>query len=317
MRARLQPAIDYLVYFLVRVFICVIQAVRIETCEACAKNLAYLLNDVLRIRRKVVDDNLHQTFPHLTGHQRRVLARQMWNHLLLMVCEIAHVPRKIHETNWRDYIHIHRNRELTGYLLDPRPKVVVSGHFGNFEVASYMCGLLGFQTFAIARTLDNLHLNRFVNRFRGANGQYILPKDGSAKTVEAILSVGGTISLLGDQHAGRRGCWVDFLGRPASCHKALALFTLTSKAPMVVSYARRLNKPLHFEIGLQGVADPALPDEHQESVASLTQWYNQRLAEMIVRHPSQYWWLHRRWKGEPPKRKKRKKASPEDDRKVA
>ena len=40
--------------------------------------------------------------------------------------------------------------------------------------------------------------------------------------------------LLGDQHAGPKGCWVDFFGQPASCHKGVALFTLTSGAPMAV-----------------------------------------------------------------------------------
>ena len=40
-------------------------------------------------------------------------------------------------------------------------------------------------------------------------------------------------------------------------------------------------------------------------VAPLTQWYNQRLGDAILEKPDQYWWVHRRWKGEPPKRRKR------------
>ena len=306
----MKSLIDFVVYFVARSFICVIQAMSMDACAGCARTLAYVFNDVLRIRGKVVDDNLKQTFPEWSSSERRRISRQMWNHLLLMICEIAHVPRKIHETNWRDYVRIDRKRALTGYLLEPRPKIVVSGHFGNFEVAGYVCGLLGFPSFTIARTLDNPHLNRFINRFRGANGQYILPKDGSAKTIEAVLEANGIISLLGDQHAGRRGCWVDFLGRPASCHKALALFTLHSKAPMIVSYAKRLDRPMQFELGLVGVADPANPDEHQNSVKTLTQWYNDRLAELILGVPEQYWWLHRRWKGEPQRRKRAEKPSP-------
>ena len=50
-----------------------------------------------------------------------------------------------------------------------------------------MMGLLGFPTYAIARRLDNRYLDRFVNEFRSANGQFILPKEGGAAQVEAVL----------------------------------------------------------------------------------------------------------------------------------
>jgi len=92
-----------------------------------------------------------------------------------------------------------------GHLLaDERPTVFVSGHFGNFELSSFMMGLFGFPTYAIARRLDNPYLDRFVNQFRSTHGQFILPKDGSAAQVDAVLRAGGVIGLLGDQSAGRR-----------------------------------------------------------------------------------------------------------------
>ena len=293
---------DWLVYLAVRVVICVMQTLRLETCHHLARLLAVLACDIIRLRFHVVDDNIRHAFPDLSPAQRRILARRMWEHLLLMVCEIAHVPRKVHATNWRQYFRITRQRELVQYLLDQRPVVVVSGHFGNFELGSYMTGLLGFPGYAIARPLDNRYLNRFVNRFRAAYGQFILPKEGSAAQVKTVLDAGGLISLLGDQHAGPKGCWVDFLGRPASCHKAVAVFTLTGGAPLVVAYAKRVGKPLQFELGLMGVADPQVPGAELANVKTLTRWYNVMLEQAIRRAPEQYWWVHRRWKGEPRKR---------------
>jgi KDO2-lipid IV(A) lauroyltransferase len=293
---------DWLIYFVVRLFVCIVQAVRIETCHSLAKVLAVVACDVVRLRHDVTQDNLRHVFPEWTGRQRLNLTRQMWEHLFLMVCEIAHVPRKIHLTNFRRYIDLPRKRELVRYLVEPRPIVLVTGHFGNFEVAGYMAGLFGFPTFTIARTLDNPYLDRFVNKFRGANGQFILPKQGSAPYVEAILKSGGALSLLADQHAGPKGCWVEFLGRPASCHKALALFTLTSKAPLVVCYAKRTTGPLRFELSLVESADPLRWDESLSGVKPLTQWYNRKLEKLILDAPEQYWWVHRRWKSPPPKR---------------
>jgi len=300
---------DWLVYLVVRLAICLVQALSLESCHAIARVLAWVACDVVRLRQRVVDDNLRQVFPDLADGQRRDLARRMWEHLLLMGCEIAHAPRKVHETNWRRYFRFNGKREMVEYLLDPRPTVFVSGHFGNFELSSYMMGLFGFPTYAIARPLDNPYLDRYVNQFRSTHGQFILPKDGSAAQVDAVLRSGGVIALLGDQHAGPKGCWVDFFGRPASCHKAVALFTLVSGAPLVVAYGRRIGGPLQFELGVAGIADPQIPSEDQSGVKPLTQWYNRVLEEIILASPEQYWWVHRRWKGTPPKKEKRPEPS--------
>ncbi len=311
------PAVvtEYCVYLIIRIAICVIQALRIETCERLAGALAILANDILRVRRDVLEENLTHTFPGMSRRERRDLSRRMWCHLFLMICEIAHVPRKIHDTNWRKYIRYHRPRELVSHFLSQDPLVVVSGHFGNFEMASYGCGLMGFPTYAIARPLDNRFLHKFINQFRSSRGQFILPTEGSADAIQRVLNSGRILALLGDQHAGRKGCWVDFLGRPASCHKALAIFTLSGGAPMIVGYAKRAGRPLQFEIGLHAVADPKNLDPSLQGVKQLTQWYNHRLEELIREVPDQYWWIHRRWKGEPPRRRGSKSTvSPQTDK---
>ena len=290
---------DCLAYLLVRVLISLIQAVKLQTCQSVSWWLAVIAVDVIRLRRGTIDENLRNAFPALAPRQRHAMARRMWEHLFLMVCEIAHAPRKIHETNWRRYFRVHRKRDAVRYLLDQRPIVLVSGHFGNFELTSYMVGLLGFPTYAIARPLDNPLLDRYLNRFRSANGQFILPKEGSAAQVDAVLRSGRALALLGDQAAGPKGCWVDFLGRPASCHKGVALFTLVSGAPLLVCFGRRVGGPLEIELGVEAIADPAVGGDELAGVKSLTQWYNHSLERIILAAPEQYWWVHRRWKGQP------------------
>jgi KDO2-lipid IV(A) lauroyltransferase len=297
----LRRALDFPIYLLLRVVIAVVQAVRIETCHFACQGLAWLMYDVVKMRRRLVDDNLAQAFPELSLAARNDIARGMWVHLLTMVCEIAHAPRKIHSSNWRKYVKLHRTRDLVRMMLLNRPRVLVTAHFGNFELAGIMSGVLGISTFTVARTLDNPYVENFLVRTRELNWQFILPKNGSATQADNVLQHNGALALLGDQHAGPKGCWVDFFGRPASCHKALALFTLLSGAPMVLLYCKRLGGPLQFELGLADVADPqALPPDCTD-VKSLTQWYNRVLEDEIRKAPEQYWWLHRRWR-DPPKR---------------
>ena len=291
--------LDWFVYLAVRVLISIIQSLRIETCEVLANGVSVLAVDVLRIRSRVVDENLALVFPQLDRQERQELSRRMWKHLILMACETAHIPRKIHRTNWHRYVDVQQKREIVRHLLDKRPTLLVSGHFGNFEAGGYVTGLLGFPTYTVARRLDNPFLDRYVNRFRSAHGQFIVPKDDSAQQIDRLLASGAALSLLGDQHAGTKGCWVDFFGRPASCHKAIALFTLTCDAPMLVVYTLRTTGPLHFQIGLAGIAEPRNLPPETNGVRSLTQWYNRKLEQLVRHDPDQYWWLHRRWKDRP------------------
>jgi len=299
---RPRQVVDYLVYLVVRIFICLVQTVQSETSRRLARGFAWLMGDLLGIRRGVVDDNLRHAFPKLSPAERKRLARRMWEHLLVLVYEVAHASRKIHQTNWRRYVRLVGMDRGVRLLLGARPTVIVTAHFGNFEIGGYMLGLLGFPSFTVARNLDNPYLDRFVGRFRGASGQYMIPKNGGYEQILQVLAAGGTMAFLADQYAGPKGCWVEFFGRPASAHKAIALLALEHDAPIMVCSARRLDRPLQFEVTLSAVADPREAGGEAASVRQLTQWYTSQVERIIRQAPDQYWWLHRRWKDPRPPR---------------
>jgi KDO2-lipid IV(A) lauroyltransferase len=301
----LRKIIDFSVYLLVRATIAVIQALPLETCEKIADALATVAGRWLRIRGATVDENLRIAFPNLTDAERCAITWQMWRHLILMIVEIAQTPRKVHETNWKEHSNIVNQEQFVRTLLSGRPLVLISGHFGNFELGGYLMGLFGFPTYTVARALDNVYLDRFVNEFRARTGQYMLPKKGSGADIQRILEQGGILTLLGDQHAGQKNCWVNFFGKPASTHKAVSVFSLGNQAPTMVSYARRLDRVLHYEVGPEAICDPRDPNFELGTVPLLAQWYTDHLENLIRRSPGQYWWLHRRWKGRPGVRRKR------------
>lgn len=307
----LRQVVDHLAYFTVRLLVAFLQVMPTDMGDALCRLLAATLSLPVGIRRTCFDHNMTLIFPAATARQRQALCRAMWRHLLLMVCEIAWAARRLHLVNWHQVIGIRHRRVLLDQLLAERPTVIVTGHFGNFEIGGYLLGLMGFPALTIARRLDNAPLHRFVQRFRQRHGQFMVDKQGCAPLVDRHLARGGTLSILADQHAGDRGCWSEFLGARASCHKALALFSLASDAPLVVSATRRLGRPMDFESGCYAVADPAASDasDHND-VRGLTQWYNNRLGEVVSTAVEQYWWVHRRWRPEPAKRSRRGGASP-------
>jgi Kdo2-lipid IVA lauroyltransferase/acyltransferase len=296
-----QKAIDYAVYLAARMVLCLVQMTSLERCERFCSLLAKVLSSKIPFRKKLIDNNLKHVFPNWSEQELENTRYEMWRYLLLMVCEIAQAHRKIRRTNWYQFFAIKDRRQFMVSIFDPRPNILVSGHFGNFELAGHLMGVFGVRINTIARPLDNPYMDAYFNQLRCSGNQQFLPKDGSAVEIQKVLESGGTLALLADQHAGAKGCWVNFLGRPACCHKALALFTLSSGAPMLVFYNRRLNKPMQFEMAYTGNADPKIPGPHLAGVQQLTQWYNDRLEDFVRLSPEQYWWLHNRWREAPPR----------------
>ena len=279
------------------------QAFSDSVVERCASFLAWLANDLLKFRRAVIVQNLSAVYPQLYATKQQELARQMWRSLVLMCCEIAQAPRRINRYSWRDYIELNKLDTLVAALLDQRPTILLSGHFGNFEIAGFAAGLFGFPSFTIARPLDNPNLNTFFNTFRGMHGQFILPKRGVANQVTNLLQSGATLTVLGDQADSISGIELDFLGRKATCHKAIALFALNSNSNMVVATAVRQSRCMKFDLACIDVLDVMELEGADRSIRGVTQWYNRQLENEIRRTPHQYWWLHRRWKA---RRKRRR-----------
>jgi KDO2-lipid IV(A) lauroyltransferase len=295
-----------MVYLLVRLFVCIIQIISFEAACRCARRLAWILFCLDRRHREVARDNLRHAFgEELNDAERAAMTRAVYEHFCTLLIELIHTPRRLHLHNWRQYLELAGGRKLVEGLLSGRPLLLLTGHFGNWEIGGYALGLLGFTTHAVARPLDNAYLDRFLRQFRERTGQKLLAKKGDFDHMQQILAAGGVIATLADQDAGQRGLFVDFFGRPASTHKAVALMALEYRVPLLVVLARNTGAPLHYEIA---AAEMILPEEYEgqpDAVRHITQRFTTALECGVRLAPEQYFWLHRRWKHQPAKSKRR------------
>ncbi len=288
---------DYCVYLFVRLMVSVIQALSLEAAETFGRGLAFFGCKILRIRHRLVDENLQHAFPELSRPQRDALQMRMWHHLMLMLIEAAHAERKIHLTNWKKYVTLQNEQPALKAMYDGRPVLLVVAHLGNFEFAGYILGLIGIPAYTVARTLDNPYLEKYLGEFRRSTGQYIIPKDHAAQMLEEALSYGKTAAIVADQHAGQKGVWVKSFGREVSAFKAIPVLSRVFHAPMCLSSPiREGEKPFRFTITVERILEPDTPEAAQMNVKDMTQWYNTVYEEMIRRTPHQYWWIHNRWK---------------------
>jgi len=297
-------SVDFLVYLLVRLVVGLAQMMTVEQSYALARLLARVLYRVDARHRKVGMDNLKSAFGDLyTEAQRDRIVRGVYEHFCMVLMEILHIPRKLHPTTWRDRIHLVGHEPVLDRLISGGPLILLTGHFGNWEMAGYLFGVFGFPPNSVARTLDNPYLDEFLRRFRERTGQKMIPKNGGYDQMLEVLRGGGILSFLADQDAGQRGLFVDFFGRPASTHKAIALLAIEHRAPVVVGYARRVGPGFRYEVGCDAVIEPDEWTGTADDARLLTQRYTSALEKFIRKSPEQYLWLHRRWKHQPKPRK--------------
>jgi KDO2-lipid IV(A) lauroyltransferase len=295
-----RPWLDYLVYLIVRLVVAFAQVLTIEQSYALANLLAALIYRVDARHRKVGIENLRLAFGDAFDDlARERIVRGVYRHFCMMLMELLHTPRKVHLTNWRDYVQLVGHEPILDRLITGGPIILLTGHYGNWEMAGYLFGLFGYPTYSVARTLDNPYLDSYLRSFRERTGQRLIPKAGGYDQILEVLTEGRTLSMLADQDAGQRGLFVDFFGRPASTHKAIALLAIEHKAPVVVGVARRLGPGFRYEIRCAEVIDPAEFTGTADDARLLTQRYTKALETLIRQDPSQYLWLHRRWKHQP------------------
>ena len=299
-------AADYAVYLAVRLLICLIQAVPMGWGFALATPLGRLVQRLDRRHGRIAEDNLRHAFgDRLADGQREEMVRQVYVHFVRVVFEIAHIPRKLHLHNWRRYVDMGDVSMPLRSVLSDEPTIIVSGHFGNWEMAGTLLAALGMDSHAIARDLDNPYLHGYVKRFRQFTGQTILSKTGDFDRIRKVLDDGGVLISVADQAAGPRGYFVDYFGRPASTHKANAILAQNSGAALTVGYAYRTGPGFRYRVGASRVFRI---EDHRDGPDSpplaLTREMTAALEAVVRRAPEQYLWLHNRWKHQPPVRKR-------------
>jgi KDO2-lipid IV(A) lauroyltransferase len=299
--------LDFLVYIVIRCVACALLSLSFEMACSFSRFLAWLAYRVDKRHRLVARENLEKAFPgRYSAAEIDEMVRAVYRHFSRLLMEILFIPRKLHPANWRQHIEFHDTSELVNALLSGRPLLIVTGHFGNWELAGYTLGLFGFTTHAIARPLDNPYLDDYLRAFRERTGQKILAKHGDFDQMQHVLESGGVLATLADQDAGPRGVFVNYFGRPASTHKAVALMAIEYNVPMIVCGAPFYDGKYH--VLPAKLIDPAAYGRTPDAVKAITQQFTSDLESIVRRYPEQYFWLHRRWKHQPVEKKKKKAA---------
>lgn len=250
--------------------------------------------------RERLHTNLTNSYPDWPRERVAEISERASQHMFqLFMVDVPLTPRLVTESSWPKYLRIGRMQNAMDRLIRNEPMIVLTCHYGNWELLGYAQAVLGFPSYALARPLDNPQLNDYVMGIREARGMRIISKWGATPVLQRVLNGGGRVAFIADQNAGNQGMFVPFFGRLASSYKSIGLLAMHHEVPIVVGCARRLHGRYEYELSTSDIIEPGDWVDQPDPLYYITARYNRAMEHMIRAAPEQYLWVHRRWKSRP------------------
>lgn len=257
--------------------------------------LAYRLS---RRYRTVAERNLQMAYgDQWTRQQRQQMVRQVFIHFAKSLMEFL-VGDGLSSDDLRRMVRLVGEEHLQWCLQQGKGTLVITAHYGNWEIAArYLTQCKGYVLNVVARDADDTATTVLVNRIREQGGYRVIPRGQAARAVLQALKRNELVALLPDQNAG--DLFVPFFGRLAGTVAGPALLALRSGAPLLpVFCTRQPDNTYLFEILPPLVVQPS--GSKERDVTETMTRLNAIIEQQIRKHPSQWLWLHNRWKTRPP-----------------
>jgi KDO2-lipid IV(A) lauroyltransferase len=254
-----------------------------------ARALAFVVGRVLRLRR---------------GHVERSMARAGVDPALAPAF-YASLATTVLETLWLAA----RPRDLGPHVVFDGPSleaferaraggrglVLAASHTGSFDLAACAVARLA-PLLVITKRLKPASLDALWQSGRAAYGVRPVEPAGALRQARPHLAAGGAVAMMIDQVPGRRahGLPCEFLGAPALVDRAPAALAARTGAPLVVPAQRRLEDGRQ-ELLVLGVLEPPA-DAGPAWVEHATRRATSLLDAFVRANPTEWMWLHRRWR---------------------
>ncbi len=248
-------------------------------------------------RAAIVMENLRRAFPSDTAEQLSRVAREHFEHLGMSAVEFAWLSTR-RRSRVLDRVSIEGQAHYESAKRQGRGTIVITSHFGNWEVLGAAFPRLEPDCSAIVFPQSNALTNRFIDRARTRNGIALIPTGLATRRIFTALRRGGAVLFVSDQDAGGGGIFVDFFGQPASTAKGPILMSLRTGAPVVMALTIREPNGHHRLVLTPPLEWTRTGDESRDVLAGTQRW-TRDLEEWIRRYPPLWFWVHRRWKSKP------------------
>lgn len=253
-------------------------------------------------RKRIVLKNMNIVFSEALNHKQiKKLALAFYSHIATSLKENL-MMRFWSEEKIKNQAEVKGTEYIKQVLDENKGVLILTGHFGNWEFAP-IAGILNFKMlqgrfYFIRKLIVNKWIEKkMFSRYYNA-GLNVIPKKNSLTKVCQVLEDNSAVVFVMDQHAcigSKDGLKADFFGKAAGTYRSLATIARNMEVPVVPAQSYRKSDGTHvleFHKPLQWIE----ASKSKEELLQNTQLYNHALEKMILKHPEQWLWMHKRWK---------------------
>jgi len=283
--------IRYFVEFLIIIFLLVIfKILGFKLASSLGGLIGRSVGPFFRSKKKILS-NISKALPKIGEKNTELIVKKMWENYGRILSEYMFI-KNFRNSKYKKFLTI-EGQEILNELKDSKePVVFISGHFNNFELMAMQIEKSGINLAAIYRPLNNIFLNKIMEKIRTKHICQKQIKKGRSGTRELLESFKNnySIAIMIDQRVSE-SIKVDFFNQKASTTTIPAQLFKKFGSKIVPIYIERING-VYFKMT---VSRPII-FEKESTIEEITLKLNKWLEKMILINPDQWIWSHDRWK---------------------
>lgn len=253
---------------------------------------------LLKKEKRKALDHLEIAFGNSKStREKYLIARRVFENLGKSLVEIVSLS-KFNKSNIDRYVEVKGIEAVDSLIKQGRSAIMVSAHFGNWELLAHYFAIKGYKVNVIARRVRMEQFENFLADIRKRHGLNILYRDASAREVIELLKKNEFVGIMPDQDMDSvAGVFVDFFGKKAHTPNGPAILNFLTKTPIIPCFIRR--KKFGHQILVGNQIELSSTGDREKDVLKNTQIYTKIIEDYIRRFPPEWVWFHDRWKTRP------------------
>ena len=283
--------IKYFLQFLfIVILFCLFKMIGLKISSFLGGKLFEKIGPLFR-SKKLIHSNLKKAFPDISLDHLNRITKMMWNNYGRVFAEYMFI-KKFREDRSNKNIIIEGQEILEDIKKKNKSVVFISGHLSNFELMAMHIEKSGIKLSAIYRPLNNIFLNKIMERIRKKYiCKYQIKKGiGGMKKLMHLKKLNYSTALMIDQRVSQ-GIRSDFFNQKALTTTIPAQLVKKFKIPIVPIFIERINN-INFKIVIKN----PITFDNEETTKTITDKLNLVLEKMISYKPELWIWSHNRWK---------------------
>ncbi len=288
----------YVIYWLLLLLSLIVRCLPMRLVSKLGSVLGVIVYYLIGYERRKTIKHLKIAFGDSKSEQEiHQIAKETFANLGRNGCEWVKMP-SLTDEQIRERVEVENVEVIHESLKKGKGLILLTGHFGNWEWLAACLGSLGLRGGVLARRIYFEPFNRFLVKIRESHRIETIYRDESPKKMLKMLKNNGILGILPDQDVDKiNGIFIPFFGREAYTPTAPVAFALASKADIVPAFIVREKD--RFRLIIEEPIKVEKTEDKETDLKRYTVQWNEVLERYIRKYPSQWVWMHRRWRTRP------------------